>query len=121
MSIKTLTPQNGVRFWHHIRLVPLFSSILGGILLLFALCIGFASFFLIQGDRALQDVTEEIQVRMGLADSANHLRTARINLINAGAASRVADMDQVKQNVANAEGLIKPGARLASAPIWREK
>ncbi|SQC93475.1 Ribose and galactose chemoreceptor protein [Cedecea neteri] len=96
-----------MRFWHHIRLVPLFSSILGGILLLFALCIGFASYFLIQSDRALQDVTEEIQVRMGLADSANHLRTARINLINAGAASRVADMDQVKQNVANAEGLIK--------------
>ncbi len=120
MSIKTLTPQNGVRFWHHIRLVPLFSSILGGILLLFALCIGFASYFLIQSDRALQDVTEEIQVRMGLADSANHLRTARINLINAGAASRVADMDQVKQNVANAEGLIKQAQAGFSAYMARK-
>ncbi|WP_279052147.1 methyl-accepting chemotaxis protein [Cedecea davisae] len=107
MSIKTLTPQGGVRFWHHIRLVPLFSSILGGILLLFALCIGFASYFLVQSDQALQDVTEEIQVRMGIADSVNHLRSARINLINAGAASRVADMDQVKLNNANAEALIK--------------
>lgn len=107
MSRKTLPPQNGVRYWHHIRLVPLFSSILGGILLLFALSIGFASYFLIQSDRSLQDVTEEIQVRMGLAESANHLRAARINLINAGAASRVADMDQVKQNVATAEELIK--------------
>ena len=33
--------------WQNLRLVPLFSLIFGGILLLFALCIGVASYFLI--------------------------------------------------------------------------
>ncbi len=92
-----------VSFWHHIRLVPLFSFILGGILVLFAASVGLASYFMIQSNTALDDVTEEIQVRMGLSNSSNHLRTARINLINAGAASRVAEMDDLKRNVADAE------------------
>ncbi|WP_165462366.1 methyl-accepting chemotaxis protein [Atlantibacter sp.] len=92
-----------VSFWHHIRLVPLFSFILGGILVLFAASVGLASYFMIQSNTALHDVTEEIQVRMGLSNSSNHLRTARINVINAGASSRVADMEDVKRNVADAE------------------
>jgi methyl-accepting chemotaxis protein-3 (ribose and galactose sensor receptor) len=96
-----------MNFWHHIRLVPLFSSILGGILVLFALCIALAGYFLMQSNSALQDVTEEIQVRMGISNSSNHLRTARLNIIHAGAASRVADMDDVKLNVAEADKRIK--------------
>ncbi|EBZ9907334.1 HAMP domain-containing protein [Salmonella enterica subsp. enterica serovar Mikawasima] len=91
-------------FLHHIRLVPLFSSILGGILLLFALSAGLAGYFLLQADRDQRDVTDEIQVRMGLSNSANHLRTARINMIHAGAASRIAEM---KANIAAAETRIK--------------
>ncbi|EDW3344821.1 HAMP domain-containing protein [Salmonella enterica] len=94
-------------FLHHIRLVPLFSSILGGILLLFALSAGLAGYFLLQADRAQRDVTDEIQVRMGLSNSANHLRTARINMIHAGAASRIAEMDEMKANIAAAETRIK--------------
>ncbi|EBP6147049.1 HAMP domain-containing protein [Salmonella enterica] len=94
-------------FLHHIRLVPLFSSILGGILLLFALCAGLAGYFLLQADRDQRDVTDEIQVRMGLSNSANHLRTARINMIHAGAASRIAEMDEMKANIAAAETRIK--------------
>ncbi|EDX9483899.1 HAMP domain-containing protein [Salmonella enterica] len=94
-------------FLHHIRLVPLFSSILGGILLLFALSAGLASYFLLQADRDQRDVTDEIQVRMGLSNSANHLRTARINMIHAGAASRIAEMDEMKTNIAAAETRIK--------------
>ncbi|NBD00881.1 HAMP domain-containing protein [Atlantibacter hermannii] len=96
-----------VSFWHHIRLVPLFSFILGGILVLFAASVGLASYFMVQSNTALHDVTEEIQVRMGLSNSSNHLRTARINLINAGAASRVAEMDDLKRNVADAEKRLK--------------
>lgn len=96
-----------IRFWHHIRLVPLFSSILGGVLLLFALCIGLAGYFLIQGNDALSDVTEEIQVRMGISNSSNHLRTARILLIHAGAAVRVGDMDEMQKNIDAAEQRIK--------------
>lgn len=45
-------------FLHHIRLVPLFSSILGGILLLFALSAGLAGYFLLQADRDQRDVTD---------------------------------------------------------------
>ncbi|ECF0759104.1 HAMP domain-containing protein [Salmonella enterica subsp. enterica serovar Stanley] len=94
-------------FLHHIRLVSLFSSILGGILLLFALSAGLAGYFLLQADRDQRDVTDEIQVRMGLSNSANHLRTARINMIHAGAASRIAEMDEMKANIAAAETRIK--------------
>ncbi|ECW4923564.1 HAMP domain-containing protein [Salmonella enterica subsp. enterica serovar Kentucky] len=94
-------------FLHHIRLVPLFSSILGGILLLFALSAGLAGYFLLQADRDQRDVTDEIQVRMGLSNSANHLRTACINMIHAGAASRIAEMDEMKANIAAAETRIK--------------
>lgn len=94
-------------FLHHIRLVPLFSSILGGILLLFALSAGLAGYFLLQADRDQRDVTDEIQVRMGLSNSANHLRTARISMIHAGAASRIAEMDEMKANIAAAETRIK--------------
>ncbi|ELJ2692882.1 methyl-accepting chemotaxis protein [Salmonella enterica subsp. enterica] len=94
-------------FLHHIRLVPLFSSILGGILLLFSLSAGLAGYFLLQADRDQRDVTDEIQVRMGLSNSANHLRTARINMIHAGAAGRIAEMDEMKANIAAAETRIK--------------
>jgi methyl-accepting chemotaxis protein-3 (ribose and galactose sensor receptor) len=96
-----------VSFLHHIRLVPLFSSILGGILLLFALSSGLAGYFLLQADRDQSDVTQELEVRMGLSNSSNHLRTARINLIHAGAASRIAEMDDMKRNIAEAELRIK--------------
>jgi methyl-accepting chemotaxis protein-3 (ribose and galactose sensor receptor) len=96
-----------VGFLHHIRLVPLFSSILSGILVLFALSAGLAGYFLIQADGDQRDVTQEIQIRMGLSNSSNHLRTARINMIHAGAASRIAEMDDMKYNIAEAEKRIK--------------
>ena len=80
--------QQGIGFMHNIRLVPLFSAILSGILLLFALSSGLAGYFLMQADRDQQDVTQEIQVRMGLSNSSNNLRIARISLIHAGAASQ---------------------------------
>ncbi|WP_435953885.1 methyl-accepting chemotaxis protein [Dryocola sp. BD626] len=107
MATKKRSQHGVISFWHHIRLVPLFSAILGGILVLFALCIALASYFLIQSDKALQDVTEEIQVRMGISNSSNHLRTARLNIIHAGAAGRVADMDDMKLNIAEADKRIK--------------
>ncbi len=107
MAKTKISPQGVVRFWHHIRLVPLFTSILVGILVLFALCVGLASYFLIQSDKALQDVTNEIQVRIGLSESSTDLRSARLNIIHAGAAGRVADMDDMKFNIAEAEKLMK--------------
>lgn len=107
MATQTLSKRSGINFWHHIRLVPLFSSILGGILVLFALCIALAGYFLIQSNKALQDVTEEIQVRTGLANSSDSLRAARLNIIHAGASVRVGDMDDMKLNIAEADKRIK--------------
>ncbi len=103
----TVRAQHKLGFLHHIRLLPLFSSILGGIILLFALSAGLAGYFLLQADNDLRDVTAEIQVRTGLSNSSNHLRTARINMIHAGAASRIAEMDAMKENIAEAEKRIK--------------
>lgn len=99
--------QQSIGFMHNIRLVPLFSAILSGILLLFALSSGLAGYFLMQADRDQQDVTQEIQVRMGLSNSSNNLRIARISLIHAGAASRIAEMDDMRKNIADAEKRIK--------------
>ena len=103
----TMRAQHKLSFLHHIRLLPLFSSILGGIILLFALSSGLAGYFLLQADTDQQDVTSEIEVRTGLSNSSNHLRTARINMIHAGAASRIAEMEAMKQNIAEAERRIK--------------
>ncbi|MBE4853801.1 Tar ligand binding domain-containing protein [Enterobacter cloacae complex sp. P40RS] len=103
----SMQAQHRLSFLHHIRLVPLFSSILGGIILLFALSSGLAGYFLLQADNDQQDVTAEIQVRTGLSNSSNHLRTARINMIHAGAASRIAEMEAMKQNIAEAETRLK--------------
>ncbi|MBY7471319.1 Tar ligand binding domain-containing protein [Escherichia marmotae] len=94
-------------FLYHIRLVPLFACILGGILFLFALSSALAGYFLWQADRDQRDVTAEIQIRTGLANSSDFLRSARINMIQAGAASRIAEMEEMKKNIAQAELQIK--------------
>ena len=95
--------QNKLSIWQNIRLMPLFSLIFGGILLLFALCIGLASWFLAQSNNSLADATEEIQIRMGISNSSNHLRSARLNIIQAGAAARIGEMDQYRADVARTE------------------
>lgn len=92
-------------FIYHIRLVPLFSFVLGGILLISALSSGLSGYFLIQADRNQRDITDEIQVRMGLSDSSSHLRAARISMMHAGAASRIGEMNDMKANIAKAEKL----------------
>lgn len=92
-----------IGFLHHIRLVPFFGSVLGGILLLFALSSGLAGYFMWQADADQRDVTQELQVRVGLSDSANFLREARLMVIHAGADSRIAEMDSMKKNLAAAQ------------------
>ncbi|KGT96030.1 chemotaxis protein [Erwinia typographi] len=111
--------QNGISFWQHLRLVPLFSAILGGILLLFALCIAMASYFLIQSNQSLQDVTEEIQVRMAISNSSNHLRTARLNVIHAGASARIGEMDAFNDNLKQTEKRIQQASDSFTAYLNR--
>ncbi|WP_409307279.1 methyl-accepting chemotaxis protein [Pectobacterium sp. B1J-3] len=85
-----------------LRLVPLFVIILGGIMLLFALSIGTSSHFLQRSNQSLADVTQEIDIRMGISNSSNHLRTARLLLIQAAAAARIGDSDVFNGNLKQA-------------------
>ncbi|MCL2899798.1 methyl-accepting chemotaxis protein [Brenneria tiliae] len=86
----------------NLRLVPLFVIILGGIMLLFALSIGTSSHFLQRGGQSLADVTQEIDIRMGISNSANHLGTARLLLIQAAAAARIGDSEVFNDNLKQA-------------------
>ena len=99
--------QNKLSIWQNLRLMPLFAMIFGGILLLFALCIGLASWFLAQSNQSLSDATQEIQIRMGISNSSNHLRTARLYIIQAGAAARIGEMDEFRVGVARTEKRIE--------------
>ncbi|WP_409158541.1 methyl-accepting chemotaxis protein [Pectobacterium sp. B2J-2] len=68
---------------HNIKLTPLFIFVFSGVLLLFALAISTSSYFLEQAELSLNDSTLELNVRMELVDSANHMRAARMNLLHA--------------------------------------
>lgn len=87
----------------NLRLVPLFVIILGGIMLLFAASIGTSSYFLQSSNQSLDDVTQEIDIRMGISNSSNHLRTARLLLIQAAAAARIGDSQVFNDNLKQAE------------------
>ncbi|QDY42300.1 methyl-accepting chemotaxis protein [Candidatus Pantoea soli] len=103
MKTASIEGQHKLSIWQNLRLMPLFSMIFGGILLLFALCIGLASYFLIQSNHSLNDATDEIQVRMGISNSSNHLRTARLNVLQSGAAARIGEMDGYRADLARSQ------------------
>lgn len=107
MKTASIDEQHKLSIWQNLRLMPLFSMIFGGILLLFALCIGLASYFLIQSNNSLNDATDEIQVRMGISNSSNHLRTARLNVLQSGAAARIGEMDGYRADLARTETRIE--------------
>ncbi|MBP2198138.1 methyl-accepting chemotaxis protein [Pantoea cypripedii] len=107
MKTASIDEQHKLSIWQNLRLMPLFSMIFGGILLLFALCIGLASYFLIQSNTSLNDATDEIQIRMGISNSSNHLRTARLNVIQSGAAARIGEMDGYRADLARTEQRIE--------------
>ncbi|MDF7658624.1 methyl-accepting chemotaxis protein [Erwiniaceae bacterium L1_54_6] len=107
MKTASIDEQHKLSIWQNLRLMPLFSMIFGGILLLFALCIGLASYFLIQSNTSLNDATDEIQIRMGISNSSNHLRTARLNVIQSGAAARIGEMEGYRADLARTEQRIE--------------
>nr|WP_085684140.1 methyl-accepting chemotaxis protein [Lonsdalea populi] len=79
MAGKENTPLHG----KNLRLTPLFVIVFSVVLALFAMAIGTASYFLWQGQRSLVESTQELNIRMALVDSANHMRAARMNLMHA--------------------------------------
>ncbi|WP_075183534.1 methyl-accepting chemotaxis protein [Pantoea sp. 1.19] len=112
MILRSVTPETSapLRFWQHVRLVPLFGTIFAAILLLFALSIGCASYFLLHSQQALKDATVEIGIHANLTDSANRLRSARLTIIRAAAAARIGDMDSFRANLAAGDALINEAA-----------
>lgn len=101
------TAKKNISFIGNIRLITLISAILSGILILFALSIGTSSFFLKQSNEALENATQELQIRLALSNSSNHLRTARLLLIQAAAAARIGDQEVFQKNIKDAETRIK--------------
>lgn len=105
----------------NLRLVPLFIIILGGIMLLFAASIGTSSYFLQSSNQSLDDVTQEIDTRMGISNSSNHLRTARLLLIQAAAAARIGDSQVFNDNLKQAEQRLdqskKPSSSMKSVRL----
>ncbi|WP_432413288.1 methyl-accepting chemotaxis protein [Pantoea allii] len=88
------TENEKLSLWHNLKLIPLFSLIFGSILFLFVISSSISAWFLSQGRHSLDVSTDEIEVRQGLLDSSTHMRSARLNIIQAGAATRIADTDK---------------------------
>lgn len=111
-----ITPEHNkntkVLFVNNMRLVTLFIAILAGILLLFATAIGTSSYFLKQSNQSLEEATHELDIRLGLSNSSNHLRTARLILIQAASSARIGDTTGYQQGLKNAENLISQSQQM---------
>ncbi len=104
MTIKAQAgPHKKSSILHNIHLVTLFILILGGIVALFALSVGTAAYFLSHGNQSLADVTQEIDTRMGLSNSSNNFRAARLLLIQAAVAGRQGDKELEAQSLKQAQ------------------
>ncbi|CNI63156.1 HAMP domain-containing protein [Yersinia mollaretii] len=107
---RKITPEQStntkVLFVNNMRLVTLFIAILAGILLLFAAAIGTSGYFLKQSNQSLEEATQELDIRLGLSNSSNYLRTARLILIQAASSARIGDTEGYQQGLKSAEGWI---------------
>ncbi|MBP2846057.1 Tar ligand binding domain-containing protein [Dickeya oryzae] len=82
---------------NNIRLVTLFITLLTIILVLFALSIGTASYFLKQSNASLARANLVSEIRAGVSSSMDQLRVARQLLVQAVASSRIGDTEAYKQ------------------------
>ncbi|SLM64695.1 MULTISPECIES: methyl-accepting chemotaxis protein [Dickeya] len=78
---------------NNIRLVTLFITLLTIILVLFALSIGTASYFLKQSNASLDRANLVSDMRAGISSSMDNFRVSRQLLVQAAAAARVGDQD----------------------------
>ncbi|WP_192457863.1 methyl-accepting chemotaxis protein [Musicola keenii] len=91
---------------NNVRLVTFFITLLTIILLLFALSIGTASYFLKQSNDALDMANQASDTRSGISSSMDQLRVARQLLVQAVAASRIGDKDSYNQSFKEANDRI---------------
>ncbi|MEQ9918432.1 methyl-accepting chemotaxis protein [Pectobacterium aroidearum] len=92
---------------NNIRLVSLFITLFSIILILFALSIGTASYFLKQSNDSLDKANELSDIRAGISSSLDQLRVARLLLIQAGAANRISDHEVFKSASDQAAGRVR--------------
>ncbi|CNE33705.1 methyl-accepting chemotaxis protein [Yersinia nurmii] len=111
--IDTATPsQAKVMFINNIRLVTLFVAILVGILALFAVAIGTSSYFLKQSNQSLEHATKEVDIRLGLSNSSDYLRAARLILIQAASAARIGDTESYQSSLKAAENRLADSQKM---------
>ncbi|KFX19469.1 methyl-accepting chemotaxis protein [Pectobacterium betavasculorum] len=103
MSVK----KDKLSYINNIRLVSLFITLFSIILILFALSIGTASYFLKQSNDSLDKANELSDIRAGISSSLDQLRVARLLLIQAGAANRISDHEVFKAASDQAAGRIR--------------
>lgn len=106
------TKNTKVFFINNMRLVTLFIVILTGILLLFAVAIGTSGYFLKQSNQSLEEATQELDIRLGLSNSSDYLRTARLILIQAASSARIGDAQGYQQGLKNAENRISQSQQM---------
>ncbi|EKN4696790.1 Tar ligand binding domain-containing protein [Yersinia ruckeri] len=101
-----------VMFINNIRLVTLFVAILTGILILFAVAIGTSSYFLKQSNQSLESATQELDIRLGLSNSSDYLRAARLTLIQAASAARIGDTESYQTSLKEAENRLSESQKM---------
>ncbi|MDG0805501.1 methyl-accepting chemotaxis protein [Pectobacterium brasiliense] len=104
---------------NNIRLVSLFITLFSIILILFALSIGTASYFLKQSNDSLDKANELSDIRAGISSSLDQLRVARLLLIQAGAANRISDHDVFKSASDQAAGRVRASQKRLDEYIAR--
>lgn len=102
---------------NNIRLVTLFITLLTIILILFALSIGTASYFIKQSNASLGRANLVSEIRAGVSSSMDNFRVSRQPLVQAVAASRIGDKDSYNQAFNEGVERIK-SLRSALMIIW---
>ncbi|WJV53376.1 methyl-accepting chemotaxis protein [Prodigiosinella aquatilis] len=91
----------------NIRLVTLFITLLTIILILFALSIGTASYFLKQSNDSLATANRMSDIRAGISSSMDQLRVARQLFVQAAAATRIGDKDTYNKTFSEGSARVK--------------
>lgn len=88
---------------HNIRLTPFFYSILGEVLLLFVASSLMLSALMYKNSGYLDNLKDDVQVRIGLSNSTNNLRVARLNLLRAAMAKESGNQTLFKSSIDEAK------------------
>ncbi|ORM94915.1 methyl-accepting chemotaxis protein [Pantoea cypripedii] len=95
-------PEKNGKSVRNLRLIPLFCALLGIIFLIFAACAGLSAVLMHKSSGHIDNLDREVQVRIGLSNSTNHLRLARLSALRAALAKDAGDPAQSEAQLAEA-------------------